>query len=251
MSVHHAARAAGRVAVAGAATLTAALALADPASAHAEVEADAPRALAENVTLTFVSEAESDTAGFTDLRVVLPDGIAPGDVTLADAPKGWKLKPGDDGYTVAGPALRTGADAAYKVRVRQLPDAGQLVFKTLETYGDGETARWIELPGGGVAPEQPAPVLKLRAAASGTASSDPSPSASGPSAGATDARLAGKTATALAGKTATAQESGSSTGPIVGSAFTVLLVLGGGAWWLARRRVSSGASDVPAADPES
>ncbi|WP_327396857.1 DUF1775 domain-containing protein [Streptomyces phaeochromogenes] len=243
MSVHHAARAAGRVAAAGAAALTAALALANPASAHAEVEADAPRALAENVTLTFVSEAESDTAGFTELRVVLPDGIAPGDVTLADAPKGWKLKPGDDGYAVAGPALRTGVDAEYKVRVRQLPDAGQLVFKTLETYGDGETARWIELPGGGVEPEQPAPVLKLRAAASGTASADPSPSASGPSAEATDARLAGKTATA--------QESRSSAGLIVGSAIAVLLVLGGGAWWLGRRRVSSGASDVPVADPES
>lgn len=243
MSVHHAARAAGRVAAAGAAALTAVLALADPASAHAEVEADAPRALAENVTLTFVSEAESDTAGFTELRVVLPDGIAPGDVTLADAPKGWKLKPGDDGYAVAGPALRTGVDAEYKVRVRQLPDAGQLVFKTLETYGDGETARWIELPGGGVEPEQPAPVLKLRAAASDPASADPSESASSPAAGATDARLAGKTATA--------QESGSSAGLIVGSVIAVLLVLGGGAWWLGRRRVSSGASDVPVADPES
>jgi len=62
VSEHHAARAAGRLAVAGAAALTALLNPADPASAHTEVEADTLRALARNVTLTFVSEAESDRA---------------------------------------------------------------------------------------------------------------------------------------------------------------------------------------------
>jgi hypothetical protein len=117
VSVHHAARAAGRVVAAGAAALTAVLSLAGPASAHAEVEADTPRALANNVTLAFTSEAESATAGFTQVRVVLPEGIAPDDVTLGDAPKGWKLKTADDGYTVAGPALKTGVDAEYKVKV--------------------------------------------------------------------------------------------------------------------------------------
>ncbi|MER6011938.1 hypothetical protein [Streptomyces bluensis] len=77
-----------RVTLAGAAALTAALALAAPAAAHVEVEADTPQALAEDVTLTFLSEAESDTAGFTELRVVLPEGIAAEDVTLDEAPKG-------------------------------------------------------------------------------------------------------------------------------------------------------------------
>lgn len=56
------------------------VALAGPASAHAEVE-----------------------AGFTELRVVLPEDIAPADVTLGEAPEGWKLKATDDGYTVGGP----------------------------------------------------------------------------------------------------------------------------------------------------
>ncbi|MFE9110527.1 DUF1775 domain-containing protein [Streptomyces collinus] len=230
MSVHPPARTAGRITLTCAAALTATLALAAPAFAHAEVEADTPRALAENVTLTFVSEAESDTAGFTALRVVLPDGIAPGDVKLGDAPKGWKLKTSGDGYTVAGPALKTGVDAEYKVKVRRLPDAEQLVFKTLETYSDGEIARWIELPDGDVESEQPAPVLELEAASPGATSPDPNSSTSGAAAEATDAQPSGKTAAA--------QTDGSSW-PVAGSVIAGLLVLGGGVWWLVRRRASS------------
>lgn len=210
--MHHAARAAGRLTVAGAAALTAVLNLADPASAHAEVEADTPRALARNVTLTFVSEAESDSAGFTQVRVVLPDGIAPGDVTLADAPRGWKLQTAADGYTVAGPALRTGADAVHKVRIRRLPDAGQLVFKTVDTYGDGEISRWIELPTGGAGPEQPAPVLKLQRATTAAATS----------AGPAHERAAARS------------------GGVPAGLIAVPLLLGAGAWWLIRRRTSSG-----------
>ncbi|MEU2913320.1 DUF1775 domain-containing protein [Streptomyces massasporeus] len=242
MSVHTAARTAGRITLTCAAALTAALSPAAPASAHAEVGADTPRALAENVTLTFVSEAESDTAGFTGLRVVLPSGIASGDVTLADAPEGWKLRTTADGYTVAGPALKTGVDAQYKVRVRQLPDTGQLVFKTLETYSDGRVARWIELPGGDVEPEQPAPVLPLKPASPAADSSGPGPATSTAPTEAKNARPNGKTAAA--------QEDGSSAGPVAGSAVAGLLVLGAGAWWLARRR-ASGASETPTADPES
>jgi hypothetical protein len=38
-----------------------------------------------------------------------------------------------------------------------------LTFKTLQTYSDGKTVRWIEEASGGQAPENPAPVLKLTA----------------------------------------------------------------------------------------
>ncbi len=200
--------------MAGAAALTAASTLADPASAHAEVEADIPRALARNVTLTFVSEAESDSAGFQRVRVVLPDGIAPGDVTLADAPRGWKLKARSDGYTVAGPALKTGTDAEHKVRIRRLPDARQLMFKTVETYADGEMSRWIELPTGGAEPEQPAPVLEVQGATEAAATS------AGPDR-----------------KKATGRSGGVSAGLVA-----VPLLLAAGAWWLIRRRRASSGS---------
>ncbi|MFI1358068.1 hypothetical protein ACH4TV_31460 [Streptomyces sp. NPDC020898] len=129
MSEHHAARASGRVTAADAAALTDVLTLVDPASAPTEVEDDTPQTLAEeDVTDTFVSEAESARSGFTHVRVVLSDGIAHDDVTPADAPNGWKPTTAADGRTVAGPALKTGTDAAYKIRVRRLPDAEQLVL---------------------------------------------------------------------------------------------------------------------------
>ncbi|WP_405620406.1 DUF1775 domain-containing protein [Streptomyces sp. NBC_00076] len=239
MSIRPAARVARRTALVGAAALTATLALAAPAAAHAEVEADTSQALAENVTLSFVSEAESDSAGFTELRVVLPEGIAPGDVTLDEAPKGWKLKATGDGYSLAGPALKTGVDAEHKIKVRQLPDAKEIAFKTVETYSDGEVSRWIELPSGGAEPEQPAPVLKLKAAAPGAKPVSPSPSPSATkSAAPSSAPSATESDVAAAGSDADAADTddGTSTGVIIGGVLVVLAVLGGGAWWLVRRR---------------
>lgn len=238
---HLVARAGRRVALAGAVALTATLALAAPAAAHAEVEASTPQALAENVTLSFVSEAESATAGFTELRIVLPDGIAPGDVRLEEAPKGWKLKATDDGYSVGGPALKTGVDAEHAITVRQLPDAKEIAFKTVETYSDGKVSRWIELPADGAEAEQPAPVLTLKAAAPGAepVEADASPSASptpspAPSATESDVAASGPDTSAKAG-----EDDGTSTGVIIGGVLAALAALGAGAWWLLRGRASS------------
>ncbi|MFD6033572.1 DUF1775 domain-containing protein [Streptomyces griseoincarnatus] len=239
------ARAGRRFVLAGAVALTATLALAAPAAAHAEVEADRPQALAENVTLSFVSEAESASAGFSELRVVLPEGIAPSDVTLEEAPKGWKLKATSDGYTVAGPALKTGVDAEHKIKVRQLPDAKEIAFKTVETYSDGEVSRWIELPGGSERSEQPAPLLKLEAAAPGAKPASPSPSES-PSDGAvpspTPSATESDVAAAGSDTKASEEEDSSSTGLIIGGIVVALLALGGGAWWLLKRRSTSSPS---------
>ncbi|MFJ9544458.1 DUF1775 domain-containing protein [Streptomyces sp. NPDC101225] len=237
MPIRRPARAGRRVAVVAAVSLTAALALVPPAAAHAEVEADTPRALATDVTLTFVSEAESPSGGFTRLRVVLPEGIAPADVRLDDAPEGWRMTAADDGYTLAGPALDPGVDAEHSIKVKQLPDAKELAFKTVETYSDGKVARWIELSDGGPEPEQPAPVLKLRAAAAGAASLSPDPAATGASPSGTAA--AAGTPTPPAADTADGKGPGASSGLVVGGVLAVLLVLGGGAWWLVGRRAAS------------
>ncbi|WP_405911260.1 DUF1775 domain-containing protein [Streptomyces sp. NBC_00828] len=245
MSTHHFGRATRRVGLVGAAALTATLAMAGTASAHAEVEADTPQALAENVTLSFVSEAESSSAGFTELRIVLPDGIAPADVSLDEAPKGWTFKATADGYTVGGAALKTGVDAEHKIKVRQLPDAKEIAFKTVETYSDGEVSRWIELPSGGEEPEQPAPLLELKAAAPGAkpvgTSPTPSPTPSAtPSAASTAATEPAGTATTS--NTATEEDDGMSSGVVVGVIVVALLVLGGGAWWLVKRRAATRSS---------
>ncbi|MFD3497944.1 DUF1775 domain-containing protein [Streptomyces sp. NPDC058678] len=167
-----------RLTVGAATAATAVLLAAVPAAAHVEVESDNAQALAENVELTFVAESESATAGITQLRVVLPEGIAPADVTYGEGPTGWKFTANDDGYTVKGPAVKVGGDAEYSVVVRQLPDAEELAFKTLQTYSDGKIDRWIELgepSGDGHGNE--APVLDLKAAAPGAKPVSPSPSA--------------------------------------------------------------------------
>ncbi|PNG89617.1 DUF1775 domain-containing protein [Streptomyces malaysiensis] len=166
-------RAARRLAIAAAASATAVVLTAVPAAAHVEVESEKAEALAEHVTISFEAESESDSAGITELKVVLPEGIKPADVTYDKGPEGWKFAAEDAGYTVKGPALKAGENAEYSITVRQLPDAKELAFKTLQTYGDKRTDRWIELDDEG---ENPAPVLKLEAAAPGAKQTDPSPS---------------------------------------------------------------------------
>lgn len=212
---------------------------AGPAAAHAEVTASEPRALAENVTLSFTSEAESDTAGISELRVVLPKGIAPDAVTLKEAPKEWKLTATPDGYAIGGAALATGTDAEYSITVRQLPDEKSLAFKTLETYGDGKTSRWIEVPTGGEKVDNPAPVLKLEAAAPGAKPIAPGPSPSPSTAPSVQPSAAAPSAPAAAASTGTtsAKAAGGNAGAVLGVvAAIVLLAAAGTFWWLRRSR---------------
>ncbi|GAA2485812.1 DUF1775 domain-containing protein [Winogradskya humida] len=140
------------------------LALAAPAAAHVEVTADKDTAGATDVTLTFSGEAENPSAGIKSERVVLPAGIAPADVTLVKAPAGWTFTANADGFTVGGKALKAGTDAEWKVKIAKLPDGEtRLSFKTLETYGDGEVARWIEIQQEGEdEPDSPAPLVTLK-----------------------------------------------------------------------------------------
>lgn len=147
--------------------------LAAPALAHVEVSADKTTAGADNVTLTFSGEAENPKAGIQTERVVLPDGIAPSTVTLVKAPAGWSFTRNADGFTVGGTALKIGTNAVWKVRIAKLPDGQtRLSFKTLETYGNGDITRWIEIQQPGQAePDNPAPLVTLKPGPSTAASS--------------------------------------------------------------------------------
>jgi uncharacterized protein YcnI len=181
-----------RVGIATAATTVLVLATAGPAAAHVEVESEGARALAKDVTISFEAEAESDSAGITKLEVTLPEGIDPKDVTYKEGPDGWKFTASGDGYTVQGPKIEAGQNASYSISVDQLPDAEELAFKTLQSYDDGRTDRWIELPQEGEAePETPAPVLKLDPAKPGDASKEASSGSSSEGDGAKEA-AAGK-----------------------------------------------------------
>ena len=141
---------------------------AGPALAHVEVEATPARALATDALLSLTAEAESGTAGISGLRIQLPPGLVPADLRLASGPAGWRLTGTGGVVTVTGPALPIGRSLRLGIRVRQLPDDRQLVLKTIQSYTDGKQDAWIELPTASVPePEQPAPIVRLQAAAPG------------------------------------------------------------------------------------
>jgi uncharacterized protein YcnI len=171
-----------RVVTVALAALAGVLVIAAPAAAHTEIELDNPTAGASNVTLSVNAEAESEKAGIASVAVQLPPGLAPAQVSLVSGPAGWALTPTADGYQVAGAALKTGVDAAYKVKIARLPDTpGPLTFKTVVTYGNGDSDSWI----GAAGSDNPAPVVTLAAgtptpAASGVPSTAPSTLPSSP-----------------------------------------------------------------------
>ncbi|MGW0820301.1 DUF1775 domain-containing protein [Streptomyces sp. NPDC002845] len=237
---HSTARRLSRLSLATAATAALVLLTAGPAAAHVEVESDNARALAQDAEITFDAESESATAGITELRVILPEGITPADVTYGEGPSGWTFAATDDGYTVKGPAVKAGEDVEHSVVVRQLPDAEELVFKTLQTYDDGRVDRWIELAesggGDGHGHGNTAPVLELRAAAPGAQPVSPSPTET-PGA-ASPSPTAAQTPAPSASPAAEATEngdSGLSAGAWVGIGAAVLVVAGAAVYLIRRQ----------------
>jgi Domain of unkown function (DUF1775) len=157
-----------RLAVVSTAAGIAVVLAAAPALAHVGAEATPARALATDALLSMTAEAESGTAGISGLRIQLPAGLVPGDLRLASGPAGWRLAGTGDVVTVSGPALPVGRSLRLGIRVRQLPDDRQLVLKTIQSYTDGRQDAWIELPSASVPePDQPAPIVRLAAAAPG------------------------------------------------------------------------------------
>ncbi|MFJ5927165.1 DUF1775 domain-containing protein [Kitasatospora sp. NPDC092948] len=216
------------------------LGAAGTAAAHVEVNSSTAQALAVDATVTFSAEGESSTAGITDVKVTLPAGLAPADITPDKTPDGWAFTPTADGWTIAGPALAPGAPAEYSVKVRQLPSTSSVVFKTLVDYSDGHTDRWIELPQGDAKPEHPAPALALRPAAAGATALPAAAAPSTPAPAATASVSASVTASpppsAAATDTTAKSDDGESTTTIVLGALVAVAVLGTVIALLVRRR---------------
>ena len=163
------------------------LAAAGAASAHVTVHPDSYAKGATDGVLTFRVPNEEDTARTTKVQVFLPTDHPVLGVLVSPPRDGWTAKvtstklrtpvKTDDGtitdavseITWTGGKIGPGQYEDFDVAFGQLPDSGdQLVFKTLQTYSDGKTVRWIEQPqSGGDEPENPAPVLKLTAKAAG------------------------------------------------------------------------------------
>jgi hypothetical protein len=181
--VHRSSLIRARLAVAAAMTGVLLVAGAGPAAAHVEATAeDGARAGDGPVTVTFVAEAESASAGIASTKTQLPAGVLPEWVSLTSGPDGWTLTPTDDGYEVTGPPLDPGTEAEYTITIAQLPaDRTEYLLKTLVRYTDGSEDAWIEEPtADNPEPENPAPAITVAPAAA-PASTSASPSSAAPS----------------------------------------------------------------------
>jgi hypothetical protein len=149
--------------------------LAGPAWAHIEVEARPASPGAADAVLAFTAKSESKTAGITKLEILADPAIAADQITLVEGPTGWKMgSSSQGGFVVEGPGVPAGQDAKLSVKVKQLPNTPEVVFKTLQSYSDGRIDRWIELAGpDGKEPEMPAPIVKLAAGAQSAVSENP------------------------------------------------------------------------------
>lgn len=207
-----------------------------------EATAEGAQAGTGPVTVAFLAEAESTTAGIVSAKVQLPAGLSPQSATLAAAPGGWALTPTSDGYEVAGPDIGPGVDLEYSVTIDRLPaDATEFPFKTLLRYSDGVEDAWIELPtADNPEPENPAPTITVAPAPPGAASSSAPPSGSTGSSSPAAESSPSETQAVDSEPAASVDDTGTSTGLVVAVAVVAAAAVAGG-FWFWRSRKSSGA----------
>ncbi|MFG1775868.1 YcnI family protein [Micromonospora sp. NPDC049051] len=187
--IRHRRTASAAAALALGAVATAVFGFAAPASAHVTVN---PQEATQGGYGRFAFRVpnESDTASTTKVEVVLPENAPVGSVSTMPVP-GWtvavekrKVDPPVEvhgsqlsevvsklTWTATGDAgVKPGQFQEFPVSMGPLPQVDTMVFKTLQTYSDGNVQRWIEEPvPGAEEPENPAPVLTLKAASPSTA----------------------------------------------------------------------------------
>jgi uncharacterized protein YcnI len=194
------ARAAGRVLLVIGGAGIGLLALAGTAFAHVTITpGSAPQG--STAELTFKVPNEESTAATVELQVQVPTDHPIAQFLVKPVP-GWTVtvrsvtlaKPvvTDDGsFTTAvsevtwkGGKILPGQFQDFSVSADPLPSGtGQLVFKAVQTYSNGDVVRWIDLPQAGQPePEHPAPVLALTPAgadADATSGAQADPQAAG------------------------------------------------------------------------
>jgi uncharacterized protein YcnI len=148
------------------------------ASAHVHIVPDtAPKG--GDATAVFTVPNEESNANTVSVKIQFPTDHPIGTVTVAAVP-GWTINviktklatpiKTDDGTIteVVSEVDWTGGNippdqfAEFPVSFDSLPDdTSSLVFKTVQTYSNGDVVRWIETDDGNGEPENPAPVLTL------------------------------------------------------------------------------------------
>jgi uncharacterized protein YcnI len=172
------------------------LGFAGPASAHVTIN---PREAVQGSygRLAFRVPTESDTASTTKVEVNLPEDAPVASVSTMPVP-GWTvaverrklatpLEVHGSQITEAvskitwtaavGAGVKPGEFQEFPVSMGPLPAVDTMVFKSLQTYSDGNVVRWIEEPAaqGAEEPQSPAPVLALAKAGAGAEPSAAAP----------------------------------------------------------------------------
>ena len=152
-----------------------------PAAAHVTVNPK-EATVGGYARLTFRVPNEKDDASTVKVEVAFPENapfasvsvkpIAGWTVTVEKRTLTVPVKNHDSQITEATSKLVFTADSAataikpgqfqeFDVSVGPVPEVEQIIFKSLQTYSDGDIVRWIEEPKAGAELERPAPVLKV------------------------------------------------------------------------------------------
>ncbi|MEU6310307.1 YcnI family protein [Streptomyces sp. NPDC047014] len=170
-----------RVSFAAALAAGSVLVLSGTAFAHVGVQ-PGEAAKGGYATINFKVPNERDNASTTQLEVnfpadqpltsVMPQDVPGWTVTVEksklDKPltvHGKQINEAVTKVTWSGGKIEPGKFQQFPLSVGKLPEnADRMVFKSLQTYDNGEVVRWIEEAKEGAAePQNPAPVLKLTA----------------------------------------------------------------------------------------
>jgi uncharacterized protein YcnI len=203
-------RAALRVGVGAVAAAAAAVSLPGVAQAHVTVQPANAEGGGFSV-VAFRVPNERDDASTTKLQVTLPEDQPLGSVSTTPV-AGWSVKTSmrkldqpiemfgqqlDEvvsqvTWTATSGGIRPGQFQDFSVSLGQLPETGDLVFPTLQTYSGGERVNWNQVSADESAePEHPAPTLSVTAPAAEpstpeAAGTDAQQSQAGTSAASTD-----------------------------------------------------------------
>jgi periplasmic copper chaperone A len=184
-------RATLRTALGATAVALATVALPGVAQAHVSVQPGEAEGGGFSV-VAFRVPNERDDASTTKVRVTMPQDQPLGSVRTTPVP-GWSVRTttrklaepielfgekldtvvADVTWTATDGGIKPGQYQDFDVSVGQLPESGEVVFNTVQTYSSGEQVSWNEVSADETAePEHPAPVLTItppEAAENGTA----------------------------------------------------------------------------------
>jgi uncharacterized protein YcnI len=126
-----------------------------PAFAHVTVRADdtSPGGFAK---YTVRVPNESDGAATTSIEIQLPEGY---EEARYQPLQGWDISVADGVLTIEGGRIEPGEFQEFSFSARNPEEPGDVIFPAIQTYDDGEVARWV----GGPDADQPAPVVAIAA----------------------------------------------------------------------------------------